>query len=206
MQRPGTPRSLTICYNKMRNVPISAMRLPMVVAILLALCGPLAGCKRSLHTRDVIEFVDSADDAARKRFAPEICGLRGKEFTLRVNFQGHEQRYPPARIDMNRKLFCSEAGKFSRLRQYKLERKSMNIDLAEDRKTAIVKAEYVETMPFYEPDIMPSTPDDFRDWQVIQTRDESVVGIEDGDLVFLSTNSDAVQSLVPKSQIHLPWD
>ena len=182
------------------------MRLPLLVAILLALGAPLAGCKRSLHTRDVIEFVDRADNAARKRFAPEICGLRGKDFTLRVNFQGHEERYPPAKIDMNRKLFCAEAGKFSRLRQYKLERKSMGIDLADDRKTAIVKAEYVETMPFYEPDTMPSTPDDFQDWQIVQTRDESVVGFEDGELVFLSTNSDAVQSLVPKGQIQLPWN
>jgi hypothetical protein len=182
------------------------MRLPIFAAILLVLCAPLAGCKRSLHTRDVIEFIDKADNAARKRYAPEICELRGKDFTMNVNFQGHEERYPPSKIEMNRKLFCMEAGKFSRVRQYKLERTSMNIDLADDRKTATVKAGYVETMPYYDPGAMPRTPDDFFEWQIIETRDESVVGIEDGDLVFLSTRSDSVQALTPKNQISLPWD
>ena len=182
------------------------MRLPIFASILLALCAPLAGCKRSLHTRDVIEFVDKADNAARKRFAPEICELRGKDFTLSVNFQGHKERYPPSTFEMNRKLFCMEAGKFSRLRQYKLERKSMDIDLAEDRKFATVKTEYVETMPYYDPDIMPATPDDFREWQIVKTRDESVIGIESGDLVFLSTRSDSVQTLTAKREISLPYD
>ena len=182
------------------------MRIPILAAILLAMCASLGGCKRSLHTQDVIEFVDRADNAARKRYAPEICGLRGKDFTLTINFQGHEKRYPPSKIEMNRKLFCSEAGKFSRLRQYKLERKSIHIDLAGDRKTAVVKAEYVETLPYYDPGVMPRTPDDFYDWQIVETRDESVVGIDSGDLVFLSTRSDSAQALVPKQDISLPED
>src|SRR4249919_2821900 len=177
------------------------MRLAILAAILLALCGPLAGCKRSLHAQDVIEFVDHADNAARKRFAPEICELRGENFTLSVNFQGYEERYPPSKIEMNRKLFCMEAGKFSRLRQYKLERRSIQVDLADDRKSAIVKSEYVETLPYYEPDMRPATPDDFNKWQIIETRDESVVGIERGDLVFLSTRSDAVQTLAARNEI-----
>jgi hypothetical protein len=154
----------------------------------------------------VLEFVDKADDAARKRFAPAICGLRGENFTLKLTFQGHEQRLPPSKVEMNRKLFCREAGSFSRVRQYKLERKSIHVDLADDRKTAVVRTEYVETMPYYDPDSVPSTPDDFRDWQIVETRDESVVGIEGGDVVFLSTSGDSVQSLVPKNQISLPWD
>ncbi len=182
------------------------MRISLLAAILLALCAPLSGCKRSLDTRDVNEFIDQADNAARKRYAPEICGLRGENFTLSVNFQGHEERYAPSKIEMNRKLYCKEAGKFSRLRQYKRERKSIDIDLAPDRKTAIVKAEYVETMPYYEPDVMPATPDDFREWQIVETRDESVVGIEGGDLVYLRSKSDSVQTLVAKNEISLPYD
>jgi len=181
------------------------MRFPIFVAILLALCGPLAGCKRSLHTQDVIEFVDSADNAARKRFAPDICKLRGENFTLSINFQGYLERLPPSKIEMNRKLFCREAGKFSRLRQYKLERKSIDVDLAADRKTAVVKSEYVETLPYYEPDMIPSGPDDFRQWQIVETRDESVVGIEGGDVVFLSTKGDAMQKLADRNDIDLPF-
>jgi hypothetical protein len=61
-------------------------------------------------------------------------------------------------------------------------------------------------MPYYEPDIMPATPDDFREWQIVETRDESVVGIESGDLVFLSTRSDSVQTLAAKREISLPYD
>ena len=106
----------------------------------------------------------------------------------------------PPRWRLTRKLYCQQAGSFSQLRQYRLERKSMDIRLAPDRKTATVIAEYVETMPFYEPHRMPATPDDFEEFQVVESTDESVVGIEDGDLVFLSTRAEAWQSLVPKIQ------
>ena len=44
--------------------------------------------------------------------------------------------YPPSNIEMDRKLFCKEAGRFSRLRQYRLERKSIDIELRKDRRTA----------------------------------------------------------------------
>ena len=103
-------------------------------------------------------------------------------------------------------LFCREAGSFSQLRQYQLERKSMSIHLARDRKTATVTAEYVETMPYYEPDRRPATLDDFMEFQVVEILDESVVGIEDGDLVFLSTRSEAHQALVPKTSLDIPYD
>ena len=45
-----------------------------------------------------------------------------------------------------------------------------------------------------------STLDDFRQFEIVESVDESVVGIEDRDLVFLSTRTEAWQSLVPKSQ------
>ena len=181
------------------------MRVFILAAILLALCTPLTGCKRSLDTRDVQEFIDHADDVARKRFAPDICGLRGKDFTLHLEFQGHSHHVGPTEVDMDRKLFCSQAAKFSRLRQYRLERKSVDIRLANDRKTAVVSAEYVETAPYYE-DSMPATLDSFHRWQIVETLDESVVGIEGGDLKFLSTRSSSNETLVPKSQISIPWD
>jgi hypothetical protein len=80
----------------------------------------------------------------------------------------------------------------------------MSIELAKDRRTAKVTAEYVETMPYYEPDRIPVTPDDFRQFQVVETLDESRVGIEDGELVFLGTDSEAHQSLVPKKSVDIP--
>src|SRR5262249_19985406 len=142
------------------------MRQSPLAAVLLVLCALFAGCSHEVNRKQVAEFIDQADDAARKRFAPEICKLRARDFTLHVVFHGYEGR-EPSEMDISRKLFCQQAGNFSRLRQYRLERKSVDIDMATDRKTATVTAEYVETMPYYEPDIRPATPDDFRDFQVV---------------------------------------
>jgi hypothetical protein len=182
------------------------MRITPLLTTLLVLAVPLTACQRSLDETDVREFIDKADDTARKRYAPEICELRGKTFTLHLTFQGHERSLEPAEVEMDRALFCKQAGSFSRIRQYRLERKSIDVDVAADRKTARVTADYVETLPYYEPDIMPATPDDFREFQVVDTHDESVVGIEGGDLVFLSTRSSSSQELVSKSSISLPYD
>src|SRR5262245_25127542 len=170
------------------------MRFKLLAPLLLAIvaCAPLAGCKRSLDQFEVRDFVNKADDAARKRFAPEICELRGEKFKLTHTFHGADSR-EPSHMEIDRKLFCRMAGQFSRLRQYKLERKSIEIRVARDEKTATVRAEYVETMPYYPPDTMPATPDDFMEWQIVETLDTSVVGIEDGDIVFLSTDSESAQ-------------
>ena len=184
----------------------SAPMRPLLLLTLLVACAPLAACKRSLDKQDVREFIDTADDAARKRFAPEICELRGKDFKLHQKFQAARSRLEPAELDIERKMFCIEAGKFSRLRQYRLERKSIDIEIASDRKTARVTAQYLETLPYYEPDMIPATPDDFREFQVLDTRDESVVGIESGSLVFLRTDSYIRQTLIPKDSVTIPYD
>lgn len=179
------------------------------VSLFIALLVPtlaLVGCKRSIDEQDVREFIDHADQAARNRYAPEICELRGEGFNLELNFQSvHE--VPPNQVKIDRKLFCRMAGNFSRYRQYRLERRSLEIDIASDAKTARVVAEYVETMPYYEDDVMPATPDDFRHFVVVESHDESVIGIERGDLVFFSAKVDATQTeLIPKSRLNLPYD
>lgn len=187
----------------MRAVMRVAPTLPVLLAsaVLLVACG-----QNSLDRKDVVAFIDEADNAARKRFAPEICELRGKDFKLRVIFHTAHAPSRPSELELGRKLFCIEAAKFSRLRQYSLERQSLTVELAPDRKSARVTANYIETMPYYEPGMLPSTPDDFQEFQVLKTRDDSTVGIEDGDIVFLSTNSESFQTLVGKGAISLPYD
>jgi hypothetical protein len=177
----------------------------ILLLTLLAACCALGGCSREVNRQQVAEFIDKADDAARKRFAPEICELRGKNFTIRQTFHGHDGQ-EPSEMEITRKLYCQQAGSFARLRQYRLERKSIDIDIATDRKSATVTAEYVETLPYYESYRQPSTPDDFDRFQVVETRDVSVVGIEDGDLVFLSTDNEGFQSLIPKNSVDIPYD
>ena len=181
------------------------MRPALLPLMLLAGCTALGGCSREVTRQQVVEFVDLADQAARKRFAPEICELRGKDFTLDLTLYGYEGR-EPGNMQITRKLYCQQAGTFARLRQYRLERKSLAVDIAVDRRTATVTAEYLETLPYYEPDIVPSTPDDFDHFQIVESRDESVVGIEDGDLRFLSTRVVAHQSLIGKDKVQLPYD
>ncbi len=180
------------------------MQVPLRAMLLGVMCL-VSACSHEVDRRKVGEFIDRADDAARKRYAPEICELRGRNFTLQLTLYGHDGG-EPGEVEMSRKLYCQQAGSFSRLRQYRLERKSMDIDIATDRKTATVTAEYVETLPYYEDYRAPSTPDDFNEFQVVESHDESVVGIEDGELVFLSTRTEAHQSLVPKKTVNIPYD
>jgi hypothetical protein len=145
-----------------------------IAASTLTACGT-----RRLDDAKVTAFIDKADNAARKRFAPEICALRGKTFTAHQTFHAEGNRGEPAELTIDRKLFCSEAGKFSHLEQYVLERKSLEIKLAGDLKSADVNAVYTEKLPYYE--VPPSTASDYRDVQVLETVDHSRVGIEDGD-------------------------
>jgi hypothetical protein len=182
------------------------MHSKLLAALLLAICvcASLTGCKRSLDRADVQEFVDQADEAARKRYAPEICELRAKSFQLHLTFHAADAN-EPSEMDITRGMFCREAARFSQLRQYLLERKSLEIRVAPDAKSATVRAEYVETMPYYAPGTMPRTPDDFWEWQIVESVDESVIGIEDGDLVFLSTHVESSQSVVDKKEISLPY-
>jgi hypothetical protein len=183
---------------------VKKLNVPVLIVIGVA---SLSGCKRSMDEADVREFIDLADQKAQKRYAPEICELRGENFTLKRSYQAIDERIPPTEIEIDRKLYCREAALFSKVRQYKLERTSLDIDVAEDGKTAKAIANYKETLPWYEPDTMPVTPDDFREFQIVESHDESVIGIEGGDLVFLSTEGQSRQAeLVPKSQISLPYD
>lgn len=177
------------------------MRPTTIAVILLAACAPLTACKKTLTEQEVRAFVDMADDTARKRYGPNICELRGEKFTLRRKFQAADPEEGPTELEIDRRLFCLEAGKFARLRQYELERKSIDIELAADRKTAIVDSEYVEKMPYYAPWRPPASPFDYEEVQIVTSHDRSVVGIEGGDLVFLSTEADSVQELVHKKSI-----
>jgi hypothetical protein len=182
------------------------MKSILLAASLLALAAPLTGCKRSLDTHDVRQFVDQADEAARKRFAPEICELRGEDFVLKLKYQAIDSNAEPTESEISRTLYCREAGKFSRLRQYRLERTDLSVTVAPDRKTATAIASYVETRPYYEPDYMPVTPDDFRDFVVVESRAESVVGIEGGDLKFLKAEVHARETeLLPKRDVEIPY-
>ena len=174
--------------------------------MLLALASVLAGCAKSLDDQSVREFIDVADEAARKRYAPEICELRAKGFTQELSYLALNSR-EPAESKIGRALWCREAGEFARLYQYQLERTSLDIEVAGDRKSAKVVAGYKEIYPHYEAGAMYATPDSFQEFLVVESRDESTVGFEDGDLVFLEARVDARETeTIPKGQFNLPYN
>ncbi len=177
------------------------------VLLLTALIVPLTGCgRRSLDEAAALEFIDTADAAARKRFAPDICELRAASFELTQRISYVEDFLPPAESLLGKKLYCLEAGKFARLRQYSLVRDSIEISVAADGQTAIVTATYTEKMPFYEEGIPPGAGLDlYTQMQVGESETVSEIGIEDGELRFLSTEVDTTIELVPKSEEPLPY-
>ena len=127
---------------------------------------------------------------------------------MRVKFQGHEPRIAPRSSRSIASFFASRPATSRDCGQYRLERKWIDIDVAADRKTARVNADYVESHAVLR------TRHDARDARQlftssgsVETRtNESVVGLESGDLVFLSTNSQSSQSLIAKSAVSLPYD
>ena len=179
----------------------SLLLVAMTLAVSLVGCG-----RRSLDEAAVLEFIDAADVAARKRYAPDICELRAESFELsqRVNYV--DDFLPPAQALIGKKLFCREAGKFATLRQYSLVRDSLEISVASDGQTATVEASYTEKMPYYEEGIPTGAGlDMYYQIQIVESESTSEVGIEDGKLKFLSTDADLTIELVPKAEEPLPY-
>jgi hypothetical protein len=180
--------------------PIDAAKLVLVLIV----SGSTSACGvRSLDTESVRAFVDLADNAARKRFAPEICALRARDFRMHQTFYASGMPQP-AKLTLDKALYCKSAGDFSKLQQYELERKSIKIEIAADRKTARVEARYIEKKPFYG-DYQPAFADDYTDVEVLDSTDWSNIGIEDGDIVFRETRAEIRQTLVPRTELHLPY-
>jgi hypothetical protein len=171
-----------------------------LVTLGIAGCGP-----RALTEENVTEFMNRADDAARKRFAPEICELRGANFKLTMTFLAADSETPET-SEISRKLYCAQAGQFAKLRQYVLERESLAIEIAPDGQTATVETSYVEKLPYYPEDSFPATPDDYNEVQILESESTSTLAIENGGIVFWETVADIEQSLVPKHQMKLPYD
>jgi hypothetical protein len=173
--------------------------------VVMAIASLTAGCaRRGLDTQAVESFVNQADDAARKRFALEICALRARDFHEHVVVHNPDSAQV-TELSADRKTYCRDAQSFSHLPRYVLERKSLQVDLAADRRSARVTAEYIEKLPFYR-HRPASGPDDYMEVQIHRSHETSVVGLEDGRPVFKSTDVDVSWKLVPRSEMPLPAD
>jgi hypothetical protein len=171
-----------------------------IAALTTSGCGP-----RELTRENVTAFIDQADDAARKRFAPDICALRGENFKLTMTFWAANVEEPTT-SEVSRKLYCAQAGQFAKLRQYVLDREALDIEIAAHGQTASVRASYIEKLPFYPEDSMPATPDDYQEVQILESTSTSTIAIENGAIVFWDTAAEIEQSLVPKHTMKLPYN
>lgn len=178
--------------------------------VLLAAAALLGGCGRSsLDEAAVRGFIDGADAAMQARRAPDICELHADNFVLTRSYLIVEPDWgmaEPEQATLGKALYCRSLGQFARIRQYSRERVELEIDIASDGQTADVRARYVEKMPFYEEGIPLGSLDAFTQMQVMDTDANSVVGIEDGEIRFISTELDIEATLVPKAQEPLPYD
>jgi hypothetical protein len=180
-------------------------RAAAVIAALMLSAGLTACSPQALTEENVTAFVDRADDAARKRFAPEICELRGKNFVLRRKLEA-ARTYESGDAEISRKLYCDSLRSFSRLYQYVLERKSLKIQIAPGAQMARIEAEYVQKLPYYQDSVIPASPDNYYEVQILESSEVSAVAIEDGKIVFVSTDANVRQTLVPKHELPLPYN
>lgn len=180
------------------------------VVVLLAAAALLGGCGRSrLDEAAVTGFVDASDEAMRARRAPDICELHAEDFVLTRRYLIVEPDWgmtEPEEAKLGKRLFCRSLASFARIRQYSRERTELEIDIAADGRTAEVHARYVDTMPFYEEGVPATMLDAFTDMQVMEIEANSVVGLEDGEIRWLSSEHDIEATLVPKAEAPLPYD
>jgi hypothetical protein len=133
-----------------------------------------------------------------------VCALQGQDFHEHLIFHGAETS-TATEMTLDRRMYCAQEGRFSRIRQYQLVRRSLDIQLADDLRTAGVDVQYTEELPYYE---FPNpSPDFYQRLQFIDTRAHYVVGREHGRLVFLSAELEATQRLVARNSVPaLPYD
>lgn len=184
--------------NQRRN--LATVSLVLALGVLGSSCGT-----RTLSSIQVQKFVDAADASTCKRYAPEICEARAQSFELTQQLRIDRRGDVRHKVHMSKKLFCKKAAEFARLNQYVMERGPLTITLAADRRTAIVEADYVEKMPFYEEGVITTSADIYDEVQIAETHDRSVIGIEGGRVKFLSTDATTYVRLVPRHELPLPY-
>jgi hypothetical protein len=199
------------------------MRRVLLGAIVLV----LAGCTKELNEKNVREFVDDADHAYLAGHAADICAMRSDDFkftgstfklaegrvvndlqeAMRVDEEQRGGRRVTAEVvTINAQDYCRMAiEERAQYRRVSLVRTDLQISIAPDKKTATVRAHYVEKAPQYGYGGSSLSYQDQVEHQLgtVQTEsdDESVVTLNrDGKLVFSSTHATNKQFRVPKER------
>lgn len=174
------------------------MRKILVILVAALLWYFMMGKKSAeLTEASVREFIDKADEAARKRWPDEICALRSKDFVLISHVEDKDGGFIRPSKKINKREFCKAIRTLPMLHNYRLTRESLAIQLSLDGQSAEVKAHYSERTPDYEgalPVEIGKAPDNYDIVQEVESDDVSVVVLEDGKLRIKSTESHSIHS------------
>jgi hypothetical protein len=188
----------------------------------------LAGCAKEMTEKNVREFVDDADHAYLAGHAADICSMRSDDFkftgslfklaegrvvndlqeAMRVDDEQNRsgRRVTAQVVSINAQDYCRMAIEQRALyRRVSLVRTDLQITIAPDKKSATVRAHYVEKAPQYGYSEGAMSYQDQTEHQLgtLQTEsdDESVVTLNrDGKFVFSSTRATSKQFRVPKER------
>lgn len=199
-------------------------RIRGAAASLLALLAGLSGCSKTLTEKSVLAFVDAADRAFVEGDSNKMCDAKSKnyvqtdtEFLLAEGQIVHslaeaeaveaERSAGGARLtgkdaQINKKQLCMiavwERRDFTKV---DMERTSIQIEIASDGKSAVVKSHYSMQVPLFQQratEVYGGARLQHTGTKQMETEDESVVVIEDGDIVFQSTRSVSRSFQIPK--------
>jgi hypothetical protein len=199
-------------------------RLHGAAAGLLTLGVALSACSKTLTEKSVLAFVDAADQAFVDGDSNKMCDAKSKnyvqtdtEFELAegqiVNSLAEAEAIEAERsadgarltgkdVQINKKQLCMiavwEGRDFTKV---DMERTSIQIEVAPDGKSAVVKSHYSMQVPLFQQratEVYGGARRQHTGTKQMETEDESVVVIEDGDIVFKSTRSVSKSFQIPK--------
>jgi len=188
----------------------------------------LAGCTKELNEKNVREFVDDADHAYLAGHAADICAMRSDDFkftgtlfklaegrvvknlqeAMAVDSERQQggDRLASQIVTLDAKDYCRMAiEQRASYRLVTLRRSDLQIELAPDKKSATVRAHYVETMGEHAYGDSSLSAQDQVEHQVgtLQTETDEVSVVtqnRDGDFVFSSTHATSKQFHVPEQR------
>lgn len=114
--------------------------------ILMLVLIPLYGCGEKLTSEKVTHFANALDKAEQERDAKSLCSGLSEQFFEDQHVIRNGHPFPLHRATKNE--FCRNASTLHAfVEEYSIERRSQEVALSEDRKSAIVRSNFIQKVP-----------------------------------------------------------